>query len=79
MNLAQKIAACVTLLVIAAFLFAGGHQTGSWERDWDGNISPDSVYYSHMDIGRTAMDAIGILLVGGVATILLGIKRARKK
>jgi hypothetical protein len=74
MNLAQKIAIAVTGLAVAVFLFAGGQHvaypdaftrfTGiGWYTDW----------------GATFADCAGILLVGGVATWLLGVRRKRVK
>jgi len=69
-NLAQKIAIAVTLLAVAVFLFVGGHRATAGD-PW-GQVSWD-----YTDWGRTVADAIGILLVGGVVTWLLGIRRKR--
>jgi hypothetical protein len=78
MNLAQKIAIAVTLLAVAVFLFVGGHRV----RYWDTTVSrlvDGRIEYGHQvaytDWQRTYADIVGILLVGGAATLLLGIKR----
>jgi len=70
MNLAQKIAVAVTLLAVAVFLFAGGARIKPPEGYSFGGASPQNW-------GQTVADVIGILLVGGVAVFLLGIRRKR--
>ncbi len=69
MNLAQKIALAVTLLAVAVFLFAGGARLKPPEGYSFGGASPPNW-------GQTAANIVGILLVGGVAMFLLGIRRA---
>ncbi len=72
MTLAQRICIGVTLLVVAVFMFAGGH------REYLSTGYYGAPTESYTDPGRTSMDTVGILLVGGVVTWLLGIRRKRK-
>lgn len=65
LNLAQKLSVSATLLAVAVFLFAGGCQTTNWQDRWGDSKC--------MDGGRTIAVSIGILLVGGVVTFLLGL------
>lgn len=81
LSLIQKLAVCVTLLVEAIFLFVGGCQVGIWRLVGSNHQIVRSVsrpYNAYsagtcMDWGRTIAVGIGILLVGGVVTFLLGL------
>lgn len=85
LTLIQKLAVSVTLLVVAIFLFAGGCQVAMWSK-YNGTIvrcagkpyGAASQVGTCMDWGRTLAVTVGILLVGGVATFLLGLMSARK-
>jgi len=72
MSIGQRIVVVVTLLAVAVFLFSGGSRA----RDiFGGTIDLG------MDVGKTIVYVIGIVLVGGALTILLGGrgKRATKE
>jgi hypothetical protein len=76
MNIAQKIAALVTLLTVAVFLFAGGAKETKLR--YDPRYGPHTPYEC-TDWAQTAADIVGITIVGGVAVLLLGIRRKRAK
>jgi len=75
MNLAQKIAVAVTLLLVAAlFLFQGSQAV---VKRWD---DQRAVFPYEVVMWRTTcFDVAGIALIGGAVTLLLGIKRKRAK
>jgi len=80
----QKLAVSATLLAVAVFLFAGGCQVDMWQVGGNEVVRSASrpEYGAHvgrcMDLGRTMAVFSGILLVGGVATFLLGLMPARR-
>ena len=75
MNLAQKIAVAVTLLAVAVFLFLqAGHEFTAREA---------MLMAMQAECGKTlwyttVLDVVGIVLVGGAATVLLGIKKRKR-
>jgi hypothetical protein len=81
MNLAQKIAVAVTLLVVAVFLLLGGHKTRRYVHDYEvGRLDRGFLIVAAVtDNAATFRDVVGILLTGGAATVLLGIRRKRPK
>ena len=64
MNTAQRIAAAVTLLAVAVFLFKWAHGAGPFD------LSVGAVGMTEVLLARM----FGILAVGGAAVMLLGIK-----
>jgi len=68
MNTAQRIAAAVTLLAVAVFLFKWAHGAGPFD------LSMAAVGVTEVLLARM----FGILAVGGAAVMLLGIKRKPK-
>ncbi len=75
LNLAQKIAVAVTLLVVAVFLFL---QAG---REFTAQEAMRLAMQA--ECGRTlwyttVLDVAGIVLVGGAVTLLLGIRKRKR-
>ena len=70
-NLAQRIAIAATAIALALFLLTGGRHI---IRQY-----PGGYIVGGPDVGQTVMDSIGILLLGGAATWLLGIKSRKQK
>ena len=79
MNLAQKIAAAATAIALALFLLMGGRHASVPVGVHDGYGHMSTKYLDRLDVGQTIMDCVGISLIGGVVTWLLGIKRRKQK
>ncbi|HTW90737.1 MAG TPA: hypothetical protein VMH22_03430 [bacterium] len=80
MNLVQKIAAAVTLLLAAAFLLTGGHKvhhSGSHYVLDDYGQHYENYDFTRTDRNWTAIDLAVILVAGGAGIWLLRSKRTR--
>lgn len=80
MNLAQRIAVAITVVVLALFLLMGGqHSSVPVEASYNKYESRYRLHADRLDVGQTVMDSLAILRIGGAATWLLGLKRRKSK